>query len=155
MPSPSCVAVAGLQAERAADPLDVDADHARALALAAEGGDREPRGVAHLAVVALGDRRADRLAQLVEVEPVAALVAALLADPLLERLGLGGAEEEAVEEQLEDAPVLLRLGDRRRQRLAEVGRVGPRDDAERLEGVEDLGGADRDALAAQLLAEGG
>ena len=66
---------AGLQAERAADPLHVDADHARALALAPEGGDRQPGEVAHLAVVALGDRLADRLAQLVEVEPVAALVA--------------------------------------------------------------------------------
>ena len=58
----------GLEAERAADPLDVDADHARALAAAAEGGDREPREVAHLAVVARDDRLADRLAQLVEVE---------------------------------------------------------------------------------------
>ena len=44
--------------------------------LAAEGGDRQPRQVAHLAVVAVDDRLADRLAQLVEVEPLAALVAA-------------------------------------------------------------------------------
>ena len=103
---------------------------------------------------ALGDRLADRLAQLVEVEPLAALVAALLADPPLQRLGLGGAEEVAVEEQLEDPPVLLRLGDRRRQRLAEVGGLGPRHAAERLEGVEQLRGPDAHALAAQLLAEG-
>ena len=45
---------------------------------------------------------------------------AALGDPALDRLGLGGAEEVAVEEQLEDAAVVLGLGDRRRQRLAEV-----------------------------------
>ena len=41
-------------------------------------------------------------------------------DPARYRLGLGGAEEPAIEKQLEEAPVLLGLGDRRRQRLAEV-----------------------------------
>ena len=45
-------AAARLQAEAAPDPLHVDADHAGALAAAAEGGDREPGQVAHLAVVA-------------------------------------------------------------------------------------------------------
>ena len=125
-----------------------------ALALAAEGGDRQPRQVAHLVLVALDDRLADLLAQLVDVEPLAALVAlALLADALLDRLRLGGAEEPAVEEQLEEAAVLLRLGDRRRQRLAEVVLRGPGHLVERREGVEDLRGADRDPLAAQLLAE--
>ena len=74
--------------------------------------------------------------------------------PALERLGLGGAEEVAVEEQLEDAPVLLRLGERRGQRLAEVALVGPAHLVERGEGVEDLGGADGDALRAELLEEG-
>ena len=65
----------GREAERAADPLHVDADHAGALALAAEGGDRQPRQVAHLVLVAVEDRLADLLAQLVDVEPLAALVA--------------------------------------------------------------------------------
>ena len=74
--------------------------------------------------------------------------------PALDRLGLGGAEEVALEEQLEDAPVLLRLGDRRRQRLAEVvAATVQRHLVEGGEGVEDLRGADRDPLAAQLLAE--
>ena len=145
---------AGGELQRAADPLHVDADHARALALAAEGGDRQPRQVAHLALVAVDDRLADLLAQLVDVEPLAALVALLgLADPALDRLRLGGAEEPALEEQLEEPPVLLRLGDRRRQRLAEVVARGPGHLLERGEGVEDLRGADRDPLAAQLLAE--
>ncbi len=147
------VAAPALEAEVAPDPLHVDADHARALATASEGADRQPGEVAHLAVVAGRDRLADRLAQLVEVEALAALEA-LLGDPPLERLRLGGAEEVAVEEQLEHAPVLLRLGDGRGQRLAEVARVAPGHLVERLEGVEDLRGADRDALGAQLLEEG-
>src|SRR5207344_2263148 len=68
----------------AADALHVDADYAGALAAAAEGGDRQPRQVAHLAVVAGDYRLADLLAQLVDVEPLAALVAlALLADAAL------------------------------------------------------------------------
>ncbi len=53
---------AGGEAEGAADPLYVDPDHARALALAAEGGDRQAGQVAHLAVVFLDDRLADLLA---------------------------------------------------------------------------------------------
>ena len=61
-----------LEPERAADALDVDADHARALAPAAERGDREPGEIAHLALAALGDRLADRVAELVRVEPLAA-----------------------------------------------------------------------------------
>ena len=94
------------QVERAPDPLHVDADHARALALAAEGGHREPREVAHLAVVALPDRSLDLAPQVVEVDALAALEAGLLQAPL-HRLRLDGAEEEAVEHQLEHAPVLL------------------------------------------------
>ena len=144
----------GLEAERAADPLHVDPDHARALAAAPERGDREPRQVAHLAVAALGDRLADRLAQLVEVEALAALVALALADPAVERLGLGGAEEEAVEEELEDAAVLLGLGDRRGERLAEVVLAvqGTASSAANASRISER--ADRDPLAAQLLAEG-
>ena len=158
--------VAGGEPERAPDPLHVDADHAGALA-AAEGGDRQPRQVAHGVLVAGRHRLADLLAQLVDVDLVAACLAGalalaaladlapltLLGDPVLDRLGLGGAEEVAVEEQLEDAAVVLGLGDRRGQRLAEVVLRGPADLFERREGVEDLRGADRDPLAAQFLAE--
>ena len=143
----------GLEPERAPDALHVDADHARALAAAPEGLDREPGEVAHLAVAAVGDRLADRFAQLVEVELAGPLVA-LLRDSLSQRLGLRGAEEVAVEEQLEDAAVLLRLRERRRHRLAKVGGLGPRHRLERLEGVQQLGGADAEALAAKLLGEG-
>ena len=60
------------QVERAADPLDVDAEHPGPLAAAAERGDREPGEVAHRALVAVADRL-DRLgAQVVEVDLLAA-----------------------------------------------------------------------------------
>jgi hypothetical protein len=143
-----------LQAEGAADPLHVNADHPRPLALAPEGGHRQASQVAHLAVVPLGDRAADRLAELFEIDPVARTLEALVLDPALQRLGLGGAEEVAVEEQLEDPPVLLRLGDGRGERLAEVPLVGPAHFVERGEGVEDLGRADCDPFRAQVLEEG-
>jgi len=52
----------GGEPERAADPLHVDADYAGTLGAAAKGGDRQPRQVAHLAVVAVEDRLADPLA---------------------------------------------------------------------------------------------
>ena len=112
----------GRELQGAADPLHVDADHARALALAAEGGDRQPRQVAHLALVARrrspgGSARAARRCRAAR-RPRGAAPCSL--DPALDRLRLGGAEEPALEEQLEEPPVLLRLGDRRRQRLAEV-----------------------------------
>ena len=146
----------GGEAEGAADPLHVDADHARALG-AAEGGDRQPRQVAHRVLVAGLHRLADRFAQLVHVEALAVAgrrpALGVLGHPALDRLRLGGAEEVAVEDQLEDAAVVLGLGDRRRQRLAEVGARGPVDVAQRGEGVEQLRGPDRDPLAAQLLAE--
>ena len=91
-----------LQAQRAADPLDVDADHAGALAAAAEGGDREPGEVSHLALAALRDRLADRLSKLVGVESLATLEPVALAQLAVDRLGLGGAEEVAVEDEVED-----------------------------------------------------
>jgi hypothetical protein len=147
-------AAAGLQPEGTPDALHVDADHARALAPPAEGGHREPGEVAHLAVVALDDRPADRLAQLVQVDAVARALEALVLDPAVERLGLGRPEEVAVEEQLEDPPVLLRLGDRRGEGLAEVALVRPAHLVEGGEGVEDLGGADGDTLGAEVLEEG-
>ena len=76
-----------------------------------------------------------------------------LADALLHGLALGGAEEEAVEHQLQHAPVLLALGQRGRQRLAELGAVGPAHRLERAEAVQQLGGAHGHALAAQLVGE--
>ena len=76
------------------------------------------------AVRAVAQRLRDLLAQRVEVDlaprsPLAAGLA-VLADLLARRLGLGGAEEEAVEHELEDAPVLRRLRERRGERLLEV-----------------------------------
>jgi hypothetical protein len=147
----------GLQAEGAPDPLDIDAQHARALAAAAEGGDRQPREVGEGGLVPGADRFEDLLAQRVEVDPVAGLGAALLgvalADPGLDRGALGGAEEIAVEDEVEDAPVVGGLGQRRRQRLLERARAGPFDLAERGERVVELGRADRDAFASQSVGE--
>jgi hypothetical protein len=119
-----------------------------------EGHHRQTRQVAHLPVVAGRDRLPDGLAQLVQVDPVAvAALEALLRRAELQGLGLGGPEEVAVEEQLEDPPVLLGLGDGRRQRLAKIALVGPRDLVQRREGVQDLGGPHRDALGAEVLEE--
>ncbi len=61
-----------LQLERPADALDVHADHAGALALAAERGDREPRHVAHLAVGPASNGFANALAKVIQVEVLAA-----------------------------------------------------------------------------------
>src|SRR5215210_6449717 len=59
-----------------------------------------------------------------------------------------------VEEQLEDAAILLGLRHRRGQGLAEVALVCPGNLVERREGIHDLRGADGDSLLAQLLEEG-
>ncbi len=69
------------------------------------------------------------------------------------RRDLHRAEEEAVEDELEHAPVLLALGERRGERLAEVALGAPVDLAQYVERVDHLRGADRDPFAAQLLAE--
>ena len=72
----------------------------------------------------------------------------LLADAALERLGLGGAEEEAVEEQSSKTRrSSWDLADRR-EGLAEVVLAGPRHRLERGERIEHLGGPDRGALVA-------
>ena len=80
------VGVAGLlarlltQLQRSPDPLHVDADHAGALALAAESRDRQARQVAHLAVGAGPDRLLNPLPQVLEVDALAAVaLEALLA----------------------------------------------------------------------------
>ena len=132
----------GAQPQRAPDALDVDAEHPRALAAAPEGGDREPGEVAHGRLVAVADRLDELLAQVVVVDLLAAgdAVAVLvlragpggpLAHAALHRGRLGGAEEEALEHEVEHAPVLRRLGERRRQRLAERRLLGPAHLAER------------------------
>src|SRR4029453_1154227 len=87
-------------------------------------------------------------------DPVTGPLEALVLDSALERLGLGRAEEVTVEEQLEDAAILLRLGDRRGEGLAEVALVRPAHLIERRKGVEDLGGADGDPLRSEVLEEG-
>ena len=146
----------GAQAERAADALHVDAEHAGALAAAPERGDREPREVAHGGVVAVADRLQELLAQVVELDPLAAGDAVLLialADLVAQRLRLGGAEEEALEHEVEDAPVLGRLGERGREGGAEVARAGPRHRLQRGERVVELGRPDRHPLGAQRLSE--
>ena len=82
-------------------------------------------------LVAVADRLQHLLAQVVEVDLLAAgsvLVLGAppaLADALSHRRRLGGAEEEALEDEVEDAPVLGRLGERRGERLAEAGSLGP------------------------------
>ena len=68
-------------------------------------------------------------------------------------LGLGGAEEEALEHEVEHAAILRGLGEGRGQRLLEVGLLGPGDVLEGVEGVEDLGGAHGEALLAEVLGE--
>ena len=143
----------GPQAQRPADALDVDAEHAGALALA-ERRDRQSREVAQVGLRALLERLRDLTAQLVEVDLIATHARLRLGHLEPYRLYLGGAEEEAVEDQVEDATVLGRLGDRGRERLAEVGGRAPVDELQRLKRVEQLGGADRHALGAQILAEG-
>ena len=97
--------------------------------------------------------------QAVQVEHVlVALVAlvvgeAAVGQPALDGLALDRAEEVAVEEDVEHAPVLLRLRERRRERRAEVLLGRPRHVLERGEGVEQLGRAHVHALASQLVGE--
>jgi hypothetical protein len=145
----------GLQPERPPDPLDVDPEYAGALAAAAERGDREPREVAQGRLVAVADRLQDLLAQRVEVDPVAAgdpvllRGVAALAHPGLERGALGGAEEVAIEDQVEHAAVVGRLGQRGRERLPERPGPGPLDLPERGERVIELRRPERHAFGAQ------
>jgi len=109
----------GSEPERAADPLDVDAEHPRPLA-SAEGGDRQSREVTQCRFGAVSQRGRDLLAERVEVELVLAELGLALGDALARGFGLGGAEEEALEDELVHAPVLGGLGQRRRERLLEI-----------------------------------
>ena len=145
----------GPEAEGASDALNVDAEDARALA-AAEGGDGQAGQVSQRIVRPVSERGRDLLSERVEVDVavVRSVGARGLGDVLACGLRLGGAEEEAVEHELEHPSVVVGLGQRGCQRLLEVGLGAPVDVGERLERVEDLGGADRDALASEVLGEG-
>src|SRR4029450_9426116 len=107
------------------------------------------------------DRTQDLLAQVVVVDLLAAgdavlarvLGAVPLANAAAQRLGLGGAEEEALEDQLEDPPVLGRLRERRGERLTKRLGLRPRDLLQRRQRVEDLRRADRHAFAPQRVGE--
>ncbi len=81
------------------------------------------------------------------------LVAVDLLHAALRCLALHRAEEEAVEHQLEHAAVLLRLGQRGRQRLEEVLAAGPAHGVQSGERVEQLGRAHRHALVSQLVGQ--
>ena len=99
----------GSQAEGSSYALHVDAEDAGALA-AAERGDREPGQISQRVVRPVPERCGDLLAERVEVD-VGLLIAALSAGAsvmcLASRLGLGGAEEEPVEHELEDSAVVV------------------------------------------------
>ena len=148
-------ALAAAQLQGAADALHVDADDARALALAPEGRDGQAGEVAQRGVVALAYGLGDALAQLREVDLRATGVelGVLLGDVVLERLGLGRTKEEALEDEVEDAAVLGGLGQRRRQRFLDLAALRPADLAQRRERVEQLRGPDGHALGAQLLGQ--
>jgi hypothetical protein len=145
----------GAQPQRPADALDVDPEHPRTLA-PSEGRDGQPREVPHGRVGAVAEGRGDLPAQLVEVElqRLPALTRGRLGDLPPGRLGLGGAEEEALEHELEGMAVVGGLGQRGGERLLEVRLERPADLGQRGESVEQLGGADGHPLLAQLLGEG-
>ncbi len=156
-----------LQAQRPADPLDVHADHARAVALATEGGDGQAREILHPRLVPVAEGLGDHLADELHVElavalPVAGLALAgcsvlvairafapcpLFPDALLERSDLGRTEEEAVEDELERPSGVRGLRQGGGERLTEVRAVRPGDELEHREGVEQLARAHGDALA--------
>jgi hypothetical protein len=82
-------------------------------------------------------RIADPLPQRVEVDAVTS-AEALLAQAALDRLALDGAKEEALEQHVEYAAVLLRFGQRGGQRLTEVLTRSPAHGIEGAECVEQL-----------------
>lgn len=119
----------GAQAQGAADALDVHTDHPRPLLAAGQGSDGHAREVAHGALSAVAQRGRDLCAQLFElvVGQLAEGAAIVLADTLAGGGQLDGAKEEALEDELEHAPVLLALGQGGGERLAKVLLGGPAD----------------------------
>ena len=98
------------------------------------------------------NRLPDAFAQGVEIDPLPS-AEALLAQAAFDGLALDGAKEEAVEEHVQHAAVLLGLGQRGRERLAEILARGPADRIQCAEGVEQLGRPHGHTLAAQLVGE--
>ena len=146
----------GPQAQRAADPLHVDAEHAGALA-AAERGDREPGEVPQRGVRAVPQRRRDLLAERVEVDlAVLAAVALAGASSVMPRRAASASAARKKKRSNTRSNTRRSSGD-----LASVAASASLKSAcsvhgtccERVERVEDLGGADRDALLAQVLGE--
>jgi hypothetical protein len=107
-----------------------------------ERRDREPRHVAHLAVGALADRVRDALAQRVELHALLPPYASASEMPALDRLALDRAEEEALEDLVEEdwSSWTWRSSPRGGSEVL-LGR--PRHGLQRGERVEDLGRPDR------------
>jgi len=98
------------------------------------------REVAHGPLGAVADRLGDLCAQCVELLVGELIEGGEIALPhiLAHRGDLDGAEEEAVEDELEYATVLLALGERGGERLAKVALRGPFDLAQDVERVDHL-----------------
>ena len=141
--------VRGRESEPATDPLQVDAHDARPLAVPGEHLDREPREVCHGRLVSGPDRLDHGIRERIHVDRVPEVgIEPLTLGPrvtvfMFECRPLGRPEEEILEDEVEDLPVLPRLGDGPRNCLPEVLRAVPGDCLERQIGIEQLGGADR------------
>ena len=146
----------GAQAERAADPLDVDAEHARALA-AAERGDRQPGQVAHRGVRAVPERRGDLLAQRVEVDLAVLALAALPGVSEIRRRAASASAARKKNRSNTRSNTRRSSGDLAIVAASASLEVAPASVhgtwLERRERVEHLRGPERDALLAEILGE--
>ena len=103
-----------------------------------DGDEAAMRDLARLAIAALGRRGEGSGVLGVDVQRI--------------RRALGLRSEPSAQFE-EDVPILLGLGERRRERLAEVLPRGPAHRVESLEGVEQLGRAHGHTLGPQLVGE--
>ena len=147
----------GAQAERAADPLHVDADHARALALRAPKAAIASRARSRIAPSAPSLQRLRRSARAAR-RGRSASASRRRPRPRVDAAARAASASAARKKKRSNTSSNTRRssGDfasvaasASRKSLA----LGPRHLAERRERVEQLGRADRDALAAQLLGE--
>lgn len=111
--------------EGAPDALHIHSNHTRSLLGSAERGEREAREVPHRALRAIAQGRRDLTAHRFQVLLGQAFHVQLTGlDPLVQALAdrrrLRRPEQEALEDQLEDAPVLRALGKGGGKRLPEV-----------------------------------